>query len=383
MPRCIVGVPKEIKKQEGRVALTPYGAAALVSLGATVVVERDAGAGSGFSDKEYREAGTILASDPHPLWIISHIVLKVKEPLPLEYAGLRHPKLIFTYLHLAGGDPELLSQLVHAGNAAIAYEDVFEIVNGRRAYPLLAPMSRIAGVQAVRGALVWHREHGNADHTKLRAVLIGCGVAGEAALEQALAEELGCIVVFERSLERVSELKTKYGDEKNLFILPPSGFGIDMLQRADIVICAPMLPGGQEAPVVLTEKRHLQYAKEGCYFSDIAIDQGGSTEWTKNRPTMPGETFVAGSRNLVFSAVPNIPGSTVPEEATDALTKATFPYVEHLVRHMLADENGLEMAIKASPALCAGMQIWRGKLLNESVAKKFGRAYVTAEELFK
>ena len=384
MSRITVGVPKEIKAQEGRVALTPEGAGRLIDgIGASAIVEHGAGEAAGFSDAAYRRAGAVWAMDAHPLWIMSDLVLKVKEPLPSEYRYLQYPQLLFTYLHPAG-NKELVWALLHSGRAAIAYEDVVEMVNGRPTYPLLAPMSRIAGVQALRGALCWHRDHGRADYTKLRAVIIGGGTAGEAALNQALVEELESIVVFESRMERVRELSDKYVAEKNVHIFPlPASLGF--LRKADIVVSTPMLPGGQKAPSVLTENEHFQHMKTGCYAVDVSIDQGGSLEHTKGRPTKPGEVFVAGSRGIVFSAVPNIPGSTVPDEATQALTQATFPYVEYLVREMADDpEHGLEHALQNSPALRAGLQVWKGKLLNESVAKDFGLEsyYEPAEKLF-
>lgn len=383
MPQVTIGVPKEVKLQEGRVALTPKGTADLITLGARVIVEEGAGAAAGFLDAAYRDAGALRATAAHPVWTLSDVVLKVKEPLPCEYYLLGKPKLLFTYLHLAGNEA-LIRSLVSAGRAAIAYEDVVVMVDGKPTYPLLAPMSRIAGVQAARGAIRWHKGRGCADYSSLTAVVIAGGVAGEAALNQLLAEGIGSIALFEKNPHRVQELAQKYQNETNLVVYPISltGVFLSWCRVADIVVSAPMLPAGQEAPIVLT-RAHTQVMKPGTYVVDISIDQNGSTEVTRGHPTKPGGDFA--ENGVEFSAVPNIPGSTVPDEATRALTDATFPYVKLIVEGMQAAPSGLVSVLKSSPPLRAGVQAWEGHILNESVAKKFGLLdrYVAAEELFK
>lgn len=372
MGTCMIGVPKEIKTQEGRVGVTPDGVRALCALGLHVGIEQNAGVLSGFSDDKYIAAGAVIYSATEKLYQDADIIVKVKEPTPAEYQflPLLEGKALFTYLHLAGVDSELTRLLLRHEVTAIAYENVTRTVDGRTMLPLLAPMSRIAGVQAMRGALLRHpKEH----YAKLEVIILGGGVVGEAALNQALVNGVSSIAMFESREERVRELRTKYSEESTFSVFPFSFLedadGKKLLKGADIVISGVMLPGGAAAPKVLNQS-HFRIMKQGTYIADVAIDQGGSTAWSK--VTKPGETFTRGKKELVFSCVPNIPGSTVPAEATEALTKETLPYICLLGTHVFEHgrNSGIYFALKDHSDLRAGLQTFRGNLLSSAVSAR-------------
>lgn len=374
MAEYVVGVPREQKTQEGRVGMTPDGVRAVTLLGGRVLVEHDAGVLSGFADQQYKDAGATIVLTSDEIWKDADIVVKIKEPITSEYPHLHSfaGKTLFTYLHLAGGAIDLTRTLLDNKITAIAYETVsLPGKDSRAVFPLLVPMSQIAGTQAMRGALARHRSE---DHHNLTAIIIGGGNVGEAALLRAIESDLALVVLYEAFDKRVDELKRKYGSKK-IVILPMSALndktGKWFLHFADIIISGPMLPGGKEAPIVLTQK-HFRIMKQGCYIADVSIDQGGSTAWTKGNPTKPGETFTRGARKLVFSAVPNIPGSTVPAEATRALTETTLPYILALVSEGLRSKGGEYTALRDNSDLRKGLQTYNGYVTNEHVAAHHG-----------
>ncbi|OGZ09871.1 MAG: hypothetical protein A3D65_00575 [Candidatus Lloydbacteria bacterium RIFCSPHIGHO2_02_FULL_50_13] len=374
MYQCVIGVPKEVKPQEGRVGVTPDGVRTLCAQSDSVIVEYDAGVLSGFSNHDYLSAGATVISNVEELYRRADMIVKVKELIPQEYRliPLLNGKVLFTYLHLAGVDPELTMLLLEHKVTAIAYETVTGTENGRTIFPLLVPMSRIAGVQAMRGALLRYEKE---CYAKLEAVILGGGVVGEAALNQALVNDVGLVSVFESRQERVSELREKYfGEQSRLSVFPFSfletAIGRKVLYGADIVISGILIPGGAEAPKVLTQK-HFRHMKHGAYIADVSIDQGGSTVWS--RVTKPGETFTRGKRGIVLSCVPNIPGSTVPKEATEELTKATFPFVELLGASIQQHGiGGAWHAMRANKDLRNGLQTQGGYVTNRFVAEKYG-----------
>ncbi|MEK7118735.1 MAG: hypothetical protein AAB869_03940, partial [Patescibacteria group bacterium] len=214
----------------------------------------------------------------------------------------------------------------------------------------------------------------------LHAVILGCGIVGEAALNQALVNSVASVAVFEIRPDHRAELEWKYRAELKVSFLPFEAldtWGRGMLKSADIVISGVMLPGGAAAPKVLNQK-HFRIMKPGAYISDVAIDQGGSTSWSK--VTKPGETFTRGRKDLVFSCVPNIPGSTVPREATEELTKVTRPYIELLAKYFTESDRGIYWALKDHPDLRAGLQTWGGMLTNRAVAERYN---MTGYEYYK
>lgn len=381
---CLIGVPKEVKASEGRVGITPDGVRALRKLGIEVGVEQEAGVLSGFSDADYISAGALTYLNLDALYKDADIIVKVKEPTPAEYKflSLLKGKVLFTYLHLAGVDPELTKLLLEHGVTAIAYENVAKIVDGRVTLPLLVPMSIIAGVQSMRAALLRYEKE---RYHQLEVLILGGGVVCEAALNQALTNDVGSISMFEIREERMRELRAKYSEESTFSIFPFSFLnekgGKELLKGAHIVISGVKLPGDAAAPHVLTQK-HFRIMKMGAYISDVAIDQGGSTAWSK--VTKPGETYTRGKKGLVFSCVPNIPGSTVPAEATEALTKATLSYVGDLGEAFLRDgTSGVYWLLQAKIGLRAGLQTLQGRLFNHAAAEKHGLTafYSTPESL--
>lgn len=371
MKKCLIGVPKELKEKEGRVGITPEGVRTLRSLEIDVAVEQGAGACSGFSDGDYISSGAMLYHKVEDIYHDADLIVKVKEPIPQEYPllPLLAGKAIFTYLHLAGSDPELTKLLLRHEVNAIAYENVMREIDGRTTFPLLVPMSRIAGVEAMRGALLRHKKD---DHRELKVVILGGGVVGESALTEALANEVASVAVFELREERRAELETLYRAHSTASFFPffaLDTYGKAQLNTADVIIAATLTPGGAVAPIVLTQK-HFRRMKCGAYIVDVAIDQGGSTAWSK--VTKPGETFTRGKNKLVFSCVPNIPGSTVPAQATKALVEETLPFVGMLGASILLHgrNTGLYWALKEHPDLRAGLQTFRGFLVNSFVSSK-------------
>ncbi len=381
-----VGVPRERKFKEGRVGMIPSGIKEVISVGehVRVLVEKGAGMLAGFSDEDYLVAGATVVEDQNDLYRSADLIVKVKEPTPEEYgflAHLRH-KTLFTYLHLAGVDIELTRTLLRNEVTAIAYENVETECEGRRTYPLLIPMSKIAGTQSMRTALLRYTSK-----KKVRAVIIGGGVVGEAALIEALKSKVASITVFELNDIRILELNKRYANVKaqktKVCVLPMQsmreGEGFCMLTHADVVISGVMNPGGSEAPKVLTE-RDFAVMKKGCLIVDVAIDQGGSTEWSK--PTHQGETYE--KDGLVFSCTANIPGS-VPHEATLALTSATLPYVKLFAEYAKQHPHSREWwLLKDHLDLRHGLQTWRGSLTNKPVSSKHGifREYCPLETFF-
>src|SRR3989338_1105986 len=372
MSRCVIGVPKEVKPEEGRVGITPDGVHDLCALGVEVIVETDAGKLSGFSDGDYLASGATVASRVESIYREATAIVKVKELIPEEYRlipFLRH-KVLFTYLHLAGVDPRLTVLLLEHEVTAITYENVTRMVDGRTTFPLLVPMSKIAGTQAMRGALARYPKE---RRRELEVIILGGGNVGEAALVEALLSDVSSVGVFETAEERRAQLEDLYRTKLSASFLPFSAlntWGRTKLTNADVVISGVMLPGGAAAPKVLTQK-HFRCMRQGAYIADVTIDQGDSTAWSK--VTKPGETYTRGKRGLVFSCVPNIPGSTVPREATLALTKETFPFVALLGTSVLEyGSGGVWCALKANKDLRAGLQTYGGHVTNAFVAEKHG-----------
>jgi alanine dehydrogenase len=383
MKKFSIGVPKERKTKEGRVGMTPDGVRQILREGEQngevpfVYIEQGAGVLAGFSDESYLDAGAQLVHDTAYLYQLSDLIVKVKEPTPEEYPlleYLRH-KTLFTYLHLAGVDPKLTCELLRNEVTAIAYENVEQKKDGQRVFPLLVPMSEIAGTQAMRQGILYAREHACISP---HVVIIGGGVVGGAALWEAINQRAASVSLFEMRKERVCELRKHYCSG-NRSAFTKSSFmtmntmrgkrGRDAFARADVVVSGVMNPGGSEAPKVLTVA-HFAQMKRGCYIVDVAIDQGGSTEWS--HPTYPGETFER--EGLIFSCVANIPGSTVPREATIALTSATLPYIRlfaQYMRHSQSVSGGEWRLLNEYLDLRRGLQTWRGSLVNSFVAAKF------------
>src|ERR687892_820238 len=353
-----IGVAKEIKPDEYRVALTPAGALELVGRGHEVVIEQDAGVGSTFHDAAYEAVGARIG-DVDEVWA-SELVLKVKEPIASEYPRLREGLLLFTYLHLAA-DEALTRALVDSGIRAVAYETV---ETDDRRLPLLAPMSEVAGrLAAQAGAYFLEKPLGGrglllggvAGVAPGRVVVIGGGIVGYNAAVIALG--LGAqVTILERSIHRMRHLEEILSGRVTLLMSSTLQLE-ESLQGADVVIGAVLIPGAL-APKLVTREM-LRDMKEGSVLCDVAIDQGGCAE--TSRPTTHDDPVYV-VEGVTHYCVANMPGA-VPITSTKALTNVTLPYVEAIAEH------GLAAAVARDRTLARGVNVLEGKITYEAVAE--------------
>jgi len=358
----LVGVPKEIKVHESRVALTPEGVAEFVRAGHSVVIEKGAGLGSSLTDADYIAAGATIEENVEKIWASSEMILKVKEPIEVEYSRLRKDQILFTYLHLAASKA-CTDALLASKTTAIAYETVES--NGT--LPLLAPMSEVAGrLSAQVGASALQKPNGGRGVlmggvpgvSPARVLVIGGGVAGLNAA--VIAMGMGAdVTIVDRSLPRLAYIDTIYGGR--IKTLASSFHAVDReLKSADLVIGA-VLVHGAKAPKLVSNAQVAQM-KPGSVLVDIAIDQGGCFEDSK--PTTHAEpTFKV--HNSIFYCVANMPGA-VPVASTYALTNATLPYALTLAN------LGWKAACEADKALASGLNIHDGKVIYSAVAQAHG-----------
>ena len=366
-----IGVAKEIKYDEYRVALTPAGARELVQQGHDVLVEAGAGEGSAFADSAYETVGAQIVS-VDDVWSEAELLLKVKEPVPGEYERLREGLVLFTYLHLAA-DEELTTALVESGITAVAYETV---ETSNRALPLLAPMSEIAGrLAAQAGAYFLEKPVGGRGLllggvpgvAPGNVVVIGGGMVGYNAAVIALGLGAG-VTIVERSIDRMRHLEEVLGARVTL--LMSSSLQIEeSVADADVVIGAVLIPGALAPKLVSRDM--VAGMKEGSVVADVAIDQGGCFE--TSRPTTHSEPVYVVS-GVTHYCVANMPGA-VPITSTKALTNATLPYVEEIAEHGLAE------AVARDPALAHGVNVLEGKVTYEAVAEAHGLEYAPLEDV--
>ncbi len=370
-PALQIGVVREIKPDEYRVALTPAGARELVGRGHDVVVEAGAGAGSAFPDAEYAAVGARLTS-VDDVWSSSDLVLKVKEPLPEEYGRLREELVLFTYLHLAA-DEELTRALISSGATCIAYETV---ETDDRQLPLLAPMSEVAGrLSAQAGAYFLEKPLGGrglllggvAGVPPGKVVIIGGGMVGYNAAVIALG--LGAQVrILDKSVDRLRHLEEILSGRVELVY--SSGLEVEnSVLEADVVIGAVLIPGAR-APKLVTREM-LPEMKEGAVVADVSIDQGGCFE--TSRPTTHSDPVYVVD-GVTHYCVSNMPGA-VPITSTFALTNVTLPYVEAIAEH------GVREAVSRDAALARGVNVLDGKLTYEAVAEAHALPYAPLEEV--
>ena len=366
-----IGVAKEIKSDEYRVALTPAGARELVQRGHDVIVETGAGEGSAFTDHAYEGAGARIAG-VEDVWGDSELLLKVKEPIEPEYARLREGLVLFTYLHIAADEP-LTRALVDSGITAVAYETV-ETDSG--ALPLLAPMSEIAGrLAAQAGAYFLEKPLGGRGLllggvpgvAPGRVVVIGGGMVGYNAAVIAIG--LGAnVTILERSIDRMRHLEEVLSGRVSL-VMSSSLQIEESIKEADVVIGAVLIPGAV-APKLIT-RGMVAGMKEGAVLADVAIDQGGCSE--TSRPTTHSEP-VYSVEGVTHYCVANMPGA-VPITSTKALTNATLPYVEAIAEH------GLPEAVARDLALARGVNVVDGNVTYEAVADAHGLDYQPLEDV--
>jgi alanine dehydrogenase len=366
-----IGVVKEIKADEYRVALTPAGARELVQRGHEVLVESEAGLGSKLADEAYEGVGARIAS-LDDVWSEADLLLKVKEPVAEEYGRLRDGLILLTYLHIAADEP-LTRALVESGIAAVAYETV---ETDDRRLPLLAPMSEIAGrLAAQAGAYFLETPLGGrglllagvAGVAPGRVVIIGGGIVGYNAAVIAIG--LGAqVTILERSIDRMRHLEEVLSGRVTL--LMSSSLQIEeSVAEADVVIGAVLIPGAL-APKLVTREM-VRGMLDGAVLCDVAIDQGGCAE--TSRPTTHTDP-VYEVDGVTHYCVANMPGA-VPITSTKALTNATLPYVEAIAEHGLAE------AVARDRALARGVNVLDGKITYEAVAEAHGLDYAPLEDV--
>lgn len=360
----IIGVPKEIKEQEQRVSLLPAAAQLLTRGGHTVLVEKNAGVGSGYSDQDYIAAGAEILDQAKDVFHRAEMIVKVKEPLPAEYSLLRNGQILFTYLHLAAGK-SLTDALLKSGVTGIAYETIQ--INNR--LPLLEPMSEIAGRMSVVMGAAYLAKHNGGSGVLLggvpgvlpgRVVVVGGGTSGVNAAR--MATGLGAdVTILDIDLERLRFLDmvmtsthTLYSSEANLDALMPD---------CDLLIGAVLLPGAK-APKLIT-RAMLRKMKRGSVLVDISIDQGGCAE-TSRPTTHVNPVYV--EEGVTHYCVANMPAAYA-RTATQALTNVTYRYIQ-----LLAD-YGVEEACLKLPALEGGINTRDGKLTCQAVADAHGQRY--------
>ena len=368
----VVGIPREIKDGENRVALTPAGVRAFREHGHTVLVQRHAGKGSRIADAEFREAGARIVSQAAEVFRRAGLILKVKEPLPPEYELLRSGQVLFTYLHLASSR-ELVQALLTSGVTAVAYETV-QLEDG--SLPLLLPMSEIAGKLSIQiGAHFLEAENGGRGTLlggvpgvpPAEVVILGCGTVGTNAAK--VAAGMGAHV----TILDVDHSRLKYLDDvlgENVTTVYSNAYSIERSARyADLFIGAVLVTGAR-APKLLTRSM-VRRMKPGAVIVDVAIDQGGCVETMK--PTSYSHpTYTV--NGVVHYAVPNIPAG-VPRTATHALANATLTWALEIA------DRGLATAVSANPALARGVNLAEGRVVHPAVARTFRLRAVDLHEL--
>ncbi|HKJ71071.1 MAG TPA: alanine dehydrogenase [Gammaproteobacteria bacterium] len=362
-----IGIPRERKPEERRVALVPEAAAELVRAGHRVRVEAGAGEGSGYPDTAYRDAGAEVVADAAELYAASRLIVKVKEPIPEEYGFYRDDHVLFSFLHLAAV-PELADFLCERGVTAFAFETLDA---GDGHLPLLAPMSAIAGrVAAQRSIVLLHAPEGgrgimlggSPGTERGRAVVMGAGVVGSHAAH--LLSAVGARVdVFDLDLDRADHLAT-YGPGQITGLYPYQDLVAERVAGADVVVGA-VLSAGARAPVVVSREM-VAAMQPGAVVADVAVDQGGCVETT--RPTdYARPTYVA--EGVIHFAVTNMPAA-VPRSATKSLSARLLPYVQKLARMQLA---GLDQALSQAPEMDSALNVYRGRIHHPAVASSLGR----------
>ena len=358
-----VGVPKEVKDNEYRVAITPAGVHELVGHGHSVVVEKDAGTGSSIPDEEFVAAGATLAGSADDVWADAELVLKVKEPVESEYGRMRADQVLFTYLHLAASRP-CTDALLAAGTTSVAYETV-QLPD--RSLPLLAPMSEVAGRMAPQvGAHCLERGSGGrgvlmggvSGVYAAKVVVLGAGVSGMNAAAIALGMQAE-VLLLDRNVAKLRDADRIY--QGHLQTVTSNTYEVERaVLDADLVIGAVLVPGAK-APTLVSDEL-VARMKPGAVLVDISVDQGGCFEST--RPTTHSDpTFEV--NGCLFYCVANMPGA-VPHTSTYALTNVTLPYA------LAIADAGLRAAVERDPALALGVSTVGGSLVSAPVGEAHG-----------
>ncbi|TDF94788.1 alanine dehydrogenase [Paenibacillus piri] len=368
----IIGVPKEIKNNENRVSLTPANVEALHSHGHTVYIEKSAGLSSGFHDDEYAAQGAIISDTAEEVWAKADMVMKVKEPLPEEYAFFREGLILFTYLHLAPV-PELTAALVKRGMIAIAYET---IQTDDRALPLLIPMSEVAGRMSVQiGAQLLEKPYGGKGVLlsgvpgvqPAEVVIIGGGIVGTNAAKMAVGAGAR-VTLLDVNADRLRYLDDIFGSRITTMISAP--YHIEQaVRKADLLIGAVLIPGARAPKLVKADM--VKQMSMGSVIVDVAVDQGGSIETIDRVTTHSDPVYV--KHGVLHYAVANMPGA-VARTSTLALTNATSPYALQIA------SLGIREAVARNKALSRGVNIAGGFVTYEAVAREQNYPYVDVNQ---
>jgi alanine dehydrogenase len=367
-----IGVPKEIKNNENRVAMTPAGAYHLVRYGHEVFIEQEAGLGSGFTDEAYTAAGAVIVPAAAEAWS-TEMVMKVKEPLESEYRFFRENLLLFTYLHLAP-EPALTRALLEKKVTGLAYETV-QLADG--SLPLLTPMSEVAGrMSAQLGAQFLQKTEGGKGILlggvpgvrRGRVTILGGGVAGTNAAKVAVGFGAD-VTIIDLNPERLRQLDDIFGTSINTLISNPYNIA-ETVKESDLVISAVLIPGAKAPKLVSVEM--VKSMEAGSVVVDIAIDQGGSFETTDRITTHSDPTYV--KHGVVHYAVANMPGA-VPRTSTLALTNVTVPYAVQIAN------KGFRQACLDNPALSKGINTLNGFVTYKAVAEAQHLQYATVAGL--
>lgn len=370
----IIGIPKEIKNNENRVAITPAGVQAFVNNGHKVIIEQYAGLGSGIADEAYREAGAKILPDNKGVYGGAELILKVKEPLPEEYSLVQENQVIFTYLHLAA-EPEATKMLIEKKVVAIAYETV-QLANG--SLPLLTPMSEVAGRMSIQiGAQFLEKPNGGRGVllggvpgvAPAKVVIIGGGIVGTNAAKMAVG--MGAdVTVIERNVDRMRYLEDIFN--KGIRTLMSNSYNIaKAVKTADLLIGAVLIPGAR-TPHLVTEEM-VKSMHPGSVIVDVAIDQGGTIA-TADRVTTHSDP-VYEKHGVIHYSVANMPGA-VARTSTFALTNVTLHYALEIAN------KGWLAACKADNPLAKGVNIANGKIIHEGVAKAHNLEHVPFDQAF-
>jgi len=373
----VIGVPKEIKTNENRVALVPAGVEVLTQHGQAVIIEKDAGLESGFTDENYVAAGAEIVATPKDVFDQADMIMKVKEPLPPEYNLIKQDQILFTYFHFAASR-ELTDAMIKSKSVCIAYETV-ETIEGH--LPLLVPMSEVAGRMAVQeGAKYLEKFFGGRGLLlggipgvkPANVVVLGGGVVGTNAAK--MAAGLGAnVTILDIHLDRLRYLDDVMA--KNVTTLISSPYNIrDMISTADLVIGAVLLPGAK-APNLITRDM-LSLMQPGAVIVDVAVDQGGCVE-TIHPTTHENPTYVID--DIIHYAVANMPGA-VPCTSTIGLTNATLPYAVQIVKLLERHGNFDNKAMSYHPELAKGVNIINGQVTYKGVAEAFDLPYIPLEQ---
>lgn len=367
----LVGVPKEIKSQENRVGLIPASVREVIRAGGNVLVETNAGMGIGIPDEHYRLAGATIVETADELYASAELIIKVKEPQPIECHRLREGQTLFTYLHLAP-DPQQTRLLKESGVTAIAYETVTQNDGG---LPLLTPMSQVAGRMSIQaGANCLEMAQGGSGVllggvpgvAPAHVVVIGGGVVGTNAARMAMGLEAS-VTVLDKSLQRLRDLDFQFGSKLKTIYATVEALE-HYVREADLVIGA-VLVHGASAPKLVTHAM-LKEMRPGSVMVDVAIDQGGCFE--TSRPTTHQEpTYIVD--DIVHYCVANMPGA-VPKTSAIALNNATLPFILSIVT------KGVRLALLSDGHLLNGLNVHKGMITYEAIARDLGYEYITATD---